>query len=52
MHRMEEESNIMGQVVTGIDQGILKRYFVRQRAIIHHGVMSSVLVENTFCSVH
>ena len=35
MHHLEKESNIIGQAVTVIDQGIFKRYFVRQRAINH-----------------
>lgn len=30
---------------TGIEQVILKTYVVRQRSILHHGAMSSVLVE-------
>jgi hypothetical protein len=35
------ESYSVEKVVQNVDQGILEAYFVRQRAMIHHWVMSS-----------
>lgn len=36
-----EGESIMKKVVTSVDRSILRAHFVRQRAIIHHRVMSS-----------